>query len=394
MTAPSRDRAIERLLAVPAEGPSRDASGPCVDAEGVAAWLDGGVVGAAAEQFEAHVAACASCQELLATVIRMAPVETPVRAVPRPWTSWALPLAAAAVLVLVVWTTWPGSSRSAAPSELKEEESRMARAESPGPTAVPESPVDTPPAATPAQPAPRSAATLPPATNRSESGSPAATAAPFAASSADRLEREAAQTADTPARQTAQAKEDALDRSDRSVEQKAAAPAAPVPPAAVAETVSPRADAPEQAAAGEARARSAGNAAALAAGSPLLRDAAAARVSVQAPGAMWRWRASRVIEYSSDGGATWSPARGGPATQAGDIVAGASPAPPTVWLVGRRGLVLVAIDGMRFEVRASPAPLDLVAVQATDHLTAIVRAATGNSWRTVDGGRTWSALAR
>jgi photosystem II stability/assembly factor-like uncharacterized protein len=134
--------------------------------------------------------------------------------------------------------------------------------------------------------------------------------------------------------------------------------------------------------------------AALAAGSPSLRDAAAARVSVQAPGAMWRWRASRVIEYSSDGGATWSPARGGPATQAGDIVAGASPAPPTVWLVGRRGLVLVAIDGMRFEVRASPAPLDLVAVQATDHLTAIVRAATGNSWRTVDGGRTWSALAR
>jgi hypothetical protein len=330
----------------------------------------------------------------LATVIRMAPVEAPVGAVPRrPWTSWALPLAAAAVLVLVVWTTWPGSSRSAAPSELKEE-SRMARAESPGPTAVPESPVDTPPAATPAQPASRSAATLPPATNRSESGSPAATAAPFAASSADRLEREAAQTADTPARQTAQAKEDALDRSDRSVEQKAAAPAAPVPPAAVAETVSPRADAPEQAAAGEARARSAGNAAALAAGSPSLRDAAAARVSVQAPGAMWRWRASRVIEYSSDGGATWSPASGGPATQAGDIVAGASPAPPTVWLVGRSGLVLVSIDGMRFEVRASPAPLDLVAVQASDHLTAIVRAAAGNSWRTVDGGRTWSALAR
>jgi uncharacterized protein YqjF (DUF2071 family) len=132
----------------------------------------------------------------------------------------------------------------------------------------------------------------------------------------------------------------------------------------------------------------------LAAGSPVLPDVAAARLSVQAPGAVWRWRAGRIIEYSSDRGATWSPASGGTATQAGEIVAGASPAPPTVWLVGRRGLVLVALDGMRFEVRASPAPLDLVAVQATDHLTAIVRAAAGNAWRTVDGGRTWSALAR
>ena len=120
MTGPSRDRAIERLLAVPAEGPSGDASGPCVDAEGVAAWLDGGVVGAAAEQFEAHVAACASCQELLATVVRMTPLEAPaLQAVPRrPWITWALPLAAAAVLVLAVWTTWPGSSGPAAPTVL------------------------------------------------------------------------------------------------------------------------------------------------------------------------------------------------------------------------------------------------------------------------------------
>ena len=95
MIGSSRDRAIERLLAVPAGRPRQDAGSGHVDAETVAAWLDGGVMGPAAERFEAHVAACAACQELLATVIRITPVETPAlgTVAQRPWMTWALPLA-------------------------------------------------------------------------------------------------------------------------------------------------------------------------------------------------------------------------------------------------------------------------------------------------------------
>jgi photosystem II stability/assembly factor-like uncharacterized protein len=115
---------------------------------------------------------------------------------------------------------------------------------------------------------------------------------------------------------------------------------------------------------------------------------------VQAPGALWYWRADRALEYSSDGGATWQLSGGATAAQVTDILAGASPAPQTAWFVGRRGLVLLTIDGARVEVRTPPGALDLVAVQAADQRTATVRAATGETWRTADGGRTWIAVPR
>ena len=108
---------------------------------------------------------------------------------------------------------------------------------------------------------------------------------------------------------------------------------------------------------------------------------------------MWRWRASRVLEYSSDGGATWRPSPGATTGQAADILAGASPMPPAAWMVGRRGLVLVTVDGVRFEMRTPPAMVDLVAVQASDRQIAVVRGAAGEAWRTADGGRTWIAVA-
>jgi len=395
VTGANRDRAIERLLAVPAGRPSRDAANPCVEAEGVAAWLDGGLVGASAERFEAHVSSCAACQELLATMARIMPVEaSAVRPVPRrPWTAWAVPLAAAAALVLVVWTAWPGSSRVAPRAELKEE-SRMARAEAPAPAAAPESAEPSasttvaPEAARPATsaatvPASRPGTpTSPTAGNRALREDSAASAPPTAEPAARNARQTMADVAPAPARAKA---EDGV--SEKSLAQAQAAPAAPAP----AEAVAPRADTPPQAGASETRARRAGEPAALAAGAQAFRDAGAARVAIQAPGAQWRWRANRALEYSSDGGVTWRSSAGATTAQVADILAGAASTPPAAWMVGRRGLVLVTVDGTRFEVRTPPAMVDLVEVLPSDRQVAVVRAASGEAWRTADGGRTWSA---
>jgi hypothetical protein len=375
VTGASRDRAIERLLASPPGRPSRDAIGPCVEPEAVAAWLDGGLPAAAAEQFEAHVAACAACQELLTTVVRMTPVDAPAlqAAERRLWKTWALPLAAAAVLVLAVWTSWPGSRTPAAPAVLKEE-SRVARAEPPVPASEPE-----PPAAAPAQ-LPDTQSTrrrAPAAVTEERPGQPPAPAArapaatPLDAPVADRSAREAAQAETFAARQEAEAQADDV---GQRAQQKAAAP--------------------PQATAAESRAPAAGSPGGLAGSAQLARGDGAARVAVQAPGTQWRWRANRVLEYSSDAGATWRPSSGADAAQVSDILAGASPGQQMVWLVGRRGLVLVTTDGMRFDLRSPPAAIDLLAVQPTDHLTAIVRSATGDAWRTTDGGRSWSRVER
>ena len=396
MTGSSRERAIERLLAAPA-GRSRDAIGPCVDAETVAAWLDGGVAGAAAERLEAHVATCASCQDVLAAVIRMTPVDAPaLQAVPRrSWTAWGLPLAAAAGLVLAVWTTWPESSGPADSPALKEE-AQMARAESSASVPVPESSVAAVPAVPGAQPAQRARSTPPAAAGSSLPAPPTA----FSTPSADRLEQEAASAASAAARQPARAEDSAVEQGavERSAEQQKAMVVVPSAPSASAASAPPaetaaRQEASPPAAASEARARRADGMAVLAR-APQVRIAGTARVAVQAPGALWRWRADRALEYSADGGATWRPSGGATAAQVTDILAGASPAPQTAWFVGRRGLVLLTTDGARVEVRTPAAAVDLVAVEATDQRTAIVRAASGESWRTTDGGRTWIAVAR
>jgi hypothetical protein len=108
MHGQERDQTIERLLrqklanAGPAKGP-----GACLDAEVIAAWADNGLSGAERSSAEAHVAACARCQALLAAMIR----STPAAAThdsrgawwsPRGWIVWAAP-AVAAVVAGALW---------------------------------------------------------------------------------------------------------------------------------------------------------------------------------------------------------------------------------------------------------------------------------------------------
>src|SRR5262245_43272587 len=96
-----RDRTIESLL----RRREIDASQPtdqCVDAESLAAWMEGGLSGDARATVEKHAVGCARCQALLASMARTAPdVEV------RPWwrsvtAKWLVPVAAI-VTALVVW---------------------------------------------------------------------------------------------------------------------------------------------------------------------------------------------------------------------------------------------------------------------------------------------------
>jgi photosystem II stability/assembly factor-like uncharacterized protein len=71
------------------------------------------------------------------------------------------------------------------------------------------------------------------------------------------------------------------------------------------------------------------------------------------------------------------------------ITAGSAPEDQVCWLVGRAGVVYRTTDGTHFTHVSFPEPVDLVAVRGTDAQTATVTDATGRTYRTADGGKTW-----
>ena len=77
-----RDRSIEALLRRQREDVADSpATEQCVDAETLAAWIDGGLAGEALASAERHAAGCARCQAMLASMARIAPAITSSR----PW---------------------------------------------------------------------------------------------------------------------------------------------------------------------------------------------------------------------------------------------------------------------------------------------------------------------
>ena len=104
-----RDSSIERLLRESlATSPTTPETGSCLDAEMLAAWVDGGLVGGQLVAAQEHVAGCSTCQATLAALVRTTPTEFVVE----PWwrralsARWLVPVAATAT-ALAIWVVVP-----------------------------------------------------------------------------------------------------------------------------------------------------------------------------------------------------------------------------------------------------------------------------------------------
>ena len=136
-----RDESIERLLRQSLKDSQRaGATDECLDAEVVAAMIDGGLSGPALAAAQSHFADCARCQSLISAMARIdsgAPVET--RRQVHGWLTWAVPLAAAAAGV-AVWIAVPHRNEVPAPQTI---EVRQRAAEPSAPVAAPAIPAET-----------------------------------------------------------------------------------------------------------------------------------------------------------------------------------------------------------------------------------------------------------
>lgn len=381
-----RDRTIESLLR------RRDIAPPqptdqCVDAESLAAWMDGGLSLEAQAAVEQHAAGCARCQALLASMARTASdIEE------RPWwrtatAKWLVPVAAIAT-ALVVWVT---VGREPVPSNVQQ----PASFEAAQPASAP------PPAATPTAPLSE------PMTSRQVA----------AGASTDNASTERAKgaSAETRSRQERDKKldrrQDATDALRPQGQMMAESPArsSPPPPAPVASPApAPATAQPANAVPAEAKPAPVAGLADSAAGS---REVAAQQraagfanavtgVEVQSPDPSYRWRilSPSGIQRSTDGGVTWSivdPLRAAPraaGTTTNLLIAGSSPSRDVCWIVGRAGTVLLSTDGATWQRRPFPENVDLTGVGASSATNAVVTAVDGRRFVTIDAGATWNLV--
>ena len=114
----NRDRALDQALKA-ALGRAADApiTPACLDAETLAAWVDGGLNAHSVAMAEAHAANCARCQALIGTLARATPETALSGAAPvRLWRWWLAPLAAGAAAV-TLWMVVPTDRYSAPPQK-------------------------------------------------------------------------------------------------------------------------------------------------------------------------------------------------------------------------------------------------------------------------------------
>ena len=98
--------------------PSRWAETPqCLSEAAIAAFVEGVSAGASRETAIAHLASCARCRAVVASVARLAATDAVTREAPtgRPlWRRWPVPVAAAAAVVLMV-LAWPRGANDGSP---------------------------------------------------------------------------------------------------------------------------------------------------------------------------------------------------------------------------------------------------------------------------------------
>jgi hypothetical protein len=113
VTPRERDQSLDTWLRHARSAPSAITE-DCLDAETMAAWVDGGLSGALLEHAEFHVAQCARCQILLGTMARAEAAAAAPLVAPRPawrrWLSVGVPMVAAATIVFAV-AVWFNATR-------------------------------------------------------------------------------------------------------------------------------------------------------------------------------------------------------------------------------------------------------------------------------------------
>jgi hypothetical protein len=323
--------------------PRADASTPtgaCLDADTLAAWVDGALGATARSAAERHAAVCPRCQAMLAAMARTAPAAGPPQTASRRLFAWLVPVTAAAAAI-AIWIAVPSSPRppAAAVSVVRQESPNVAATKARGPGVADEI-RSAPPAS-----APRPAAPPP--------------------------QREPAARVDALAKQ-------------QDARAQLSAPAA-APPARVGERNAAEADAAASRDVAAAPGAPAANA--LTRMKSLQVAGAPIEIVSSNPGSRWRLFPDGRVVRSADGGATWEPQQTGVSVV---LRAGSSPAPSVCWLAGPEGTVLLTVDGGRsWRHLAFPEPADLVAISATDDKTATVTISDGRTFRTTDGGQTW-----
>lgn len=321
-----------------------------LDAETVAAWIDGGLDAPSLAAAEAHASNCQRCQALLATVAKTIPPDAPVvSGLGRIWRWWLAPIAATAAAV-TLWMVVPQEPMRAPASQAPAGDVAQRSAETAKPSPSTEPPPAVAPVARPASPEPAADARFGERRNVARADVEAKAKAVEAQASKD-----SASLRDQQADRVANRQEKLEENRERAAQ----APAAPA--AAPAET------------------------AALGA-SQLRKQVAALEFVSPDPNRRWRVATPGTIEFSQDGGRTWIPVR----VNAGEAVTGgAAPAPLVCWIVGRAGLVLLATDGTNFTRLPFPERVDLISITAADAQRATVTTADGRTFQTSDNGRNW-----
>jgi hypothetical protein len=379
-TPDPRDRAIEAVLRHGQR--SGPASGECLDAETLAAWADGGLDATAMQQAEAHMATCARCQAVMATLVADAIDEPEAAAADgsgraTPWWSfdirWLMPLAGA-VTALLIWLVLPEPApeqmaRVDAPAQTVPREPSAAAPPSLGLAAPPAQPVESPAARQADQPAPP----------------PAEPAPPVVLAERDRLAKSTVADASrgNEARQEVAASDSAEKATSPAV---AGAPAALPPPVATARRT-PSAPAPGGAASAPAAAAKA--IAPAAESRNALADRGAAGIESRDAAVRWRFAGPGIVERSANAGASWEALDTGLAVA---FTAGSAPSASVCWVVGGGGVVLVTTDARTWRRVPVPTSEDLVSVEAASDRAATIRTASGQSFQTTDAGVSWAIV--
>ncbi len=114
---------------------------------------------------------------------------------------------------------------------------------------------------------------------------------------------------------------------------------------------------------------------------------------ISPPGSNLSWRAGRggLIDFSKDGGSSWSRQTSGVLV---DLISGSAPSDQVCWIVGRSGAILLTTDsGAHWKIIPSPLKEDLGGVRASDALHATIwNARNMKSFETSDGGLTWKPV--